>query len=90
MVISFISVIIFSGSIILVRNRRFPSFFEEKSDYLNALYFGAVICKAKAFKIRRNRMTKDPITVFWENIEFGLDESSFKYIIDDLIVKVRK
>jgi hypothetical protein len=90
MVISFISVIIFSGPIILVWNRRFPSFFEEKSDYLNALFFGAVICKAKAFKMRRNGMMKDPVADFWGNIECALGESSFRYIIEDLIVKVRK
>ena len=90
MVILFISAVIFSGPIILVWNRRFPSFFEEKSDYFNALFFGAVIYKAKAFKMRRNGMTKDPVADFWGNIECALDESSFRYIIEDLIVKVRK
>ena len=90
MVILFISAVIFSGPIILVWNRRFPSFFEEKSDYFNALFFGAAICKAKAFKMRRNGMTKDPVADFWGNIEFALGESSFRYIIEDLIVKVRK
>ena len=90
MVISLISVIIFSGPIILVGNRRFPSFFEKKSDYFNALFLGAAICKAKAFKMRRNGMTKDPVADFWGNIECALVESSFRYIIEDLIVKVRK
>ena len=74
----------------MVRNRRFPSFFEEKSDYFNALFFGAVICKAKAFKMRRNGTTKDPVVDFWGNIECALGESFFRYIIEDLIVKVRK
>jgi len=35
-------------------------------------------------------MTKDPVADFWGNIECALDESSFRYIIEDLIVKVRK
>lgn len=34
-------------------------------------------------------MTKDPVAVFWGNIECALDESSFKYIIEELIAKVR-
>jgi hypothetical protein len=40
--------------------------------------------------MRRNGMTKDPVADFWGNIECALDESSFKYIIEDLIAKVRK
>ena len=76
MVILFISVIIFSGPIILVWNRRFLSFFEEKSDSFNALFFfGAVICKAKAFKMRRNGMTKDSVADFWGNIECALGKA---------------
>ena len=90
MVISFISAVIFSGPIILVWNRRFPSFFEEKSHYFNALFWGAAICKAKAFRMRRNGMTKDPVVNFGGNIECALGESSFRYIIEDLIVKIRK
>ena len=35
-------------------------------------------------------MMKDPVADFWENIECTLGESSFRYIIEDLIVKVRK
>ena len=35
-------------------------------------------------------MTKDPVADFWGNIECALGESSFRYIIEDLIVKVRK
>ena len=35
-------------------------------------------------------MTKDPVADFWGNIECALVESSFRYIIEDLIVKVRK
>ena len=35
-------------------------------------------------------MTKDPVADFWGNIEFALDESSFKYINDDMITKVRR
>jgi hypothetical protein len=35
-------------------------------------------------------MTKDPVADFWGNVECALDESSFRYIIDDLIAKVRK
>ena len=35
-------------------------------------------------------MTKDPVSDFWGNIECALGESSFRYIIEDLIVKVRK
>ncbi len=89
-VISFISVIIFSGPIIWVWNRRFLSFIEEKPGYFNALFGGAAICKAKAFTMRRNGMTKDPVADFWGNIECALDESSFNYIIEDLIAKVRK
>ena len=40
--------------------------------------------------MRRNGMTKDPVADFWGNIEGALDESSFKYIIDELINKVRE
>lgn len=35
-------------------------------------------------------MTKDPVSDFWGNIECALGESFFRYIIEDLIVKVRK
>jgi len=35
-------------------------------------------------------MMKDPVADFWGNIECTLGESSFRYIIEDLIVKVRK
>ena len=34
-------------------------------------------------------MMKDPVADFWGNIECALDESSFKYIIDEPIGKVR-
>jgi hypothetical protein len=89
-VIPFISVNLFSGPNIWVWNRVFPNFFEEKSDYFNALFGGAAIYKARAFTMRRNGMTKDPVADFWGNIECALDESSFRYIIEDLIAKVRK
>ena len=46
-----------------------------------------MICKAKAFTMGRNGMTKDPVADFWGNIECALDESSFRYIIEDLIAK---
>ena len=35
-------------------------------------------------------MTKDPVADFWGNIECALDENSFKYIIEELISKVRE
>ena len=35
-------------------------------------------------------MTKDPVADFLRNIECALGESSFRYIIEDLIAKVRK
>ena len=35
-------------------------------------------------------MTKDPIADFWGNIECALDESFFRFIIEDLMAKVRK
>ena len=35
-------------------------------------------------------MMKDSTADFWGNIEFALDESSFKYIIDELISRVRE
>ena len=40
--------------------------------------------------MRRNGMTKDTIAGFWGNIECALDESPFRFIIEDLIAKVRK
>jgi hypothetical protein len=89
-VISFILVNSFSGPIIWVWNRRFLSFIGKKIGLFQRPFWGAAICKAKAFTMRRNGMTRDPVADFWGNIECALDESSFRYIIEDLISKVRK
>ena len=32
---------------------------------------------------------KDPVADFWENIEYALDQGGFRYILEDLVSKVR-
>ena len=34
--------------------------------------------------------TVDPIKIFWGNLEYSLNESAFKYILDDLVGEMRK
>jgi hypothetical protein len=32
---------------------------------------------------------KDPVADFWGNIEYALDQGGFRFILEDLVVKVR-
>ena len=33
---------------------------------------------------------KDPVADFWGNIEYALDQGGFRYILEDLVSKVRE
>jgi len=37
-----------------------------------------------------DRIMKDPVANFWGHIEYALDQGGFRYILEDLVSKVRK